>query len=386
MPNTFNDKFFARVYAIAMQALRAETNFLRGTTVVYQGMNQPNTKYGTVQIPIPVPYDDATDVTASNTPPAGQDTDATPAQISLDNWKEVSFYLTDSEVGRIESGLMAMQIPKAIDALSRTIIKSITANFTSVYNHVGTAGTTPFASSAALASQARKLLNDAGSPRLNRYMFLDSAAEANAINLAIFQKANESGSTDTLTEGIIGRRYGMEWLLENYLPSFTGGTLSNGTGKLAKINNASVSVGDTSVPMDDTTLTGTLVVGDLFTVAGDDQQYVVTAAATAAGNAIASVSFSPAAQVAWANDAVVTFVANHDVAGLAVHNEAFAFASRPLGETFQGGNMIMSIPDPHSGLVLTMEMSREHKQTKVDFSCLWGSVCAQPASAVRILG
>jgi hypothetical protein len=103
-----------------------------------------------------------------------------------------------------------------------------------------------------------------------------------------------------LREGTIKRALGFDWAVDGYLPTFTGGTLSNGTGKLALINDASVAVGDTSVPMDSGTLTGTLVVGDLFTVAGDDQQYVVTAAATASSNAIASVSFSPAAKVAWA--------------------------------------------------------------------------------------
>lgn len=386
MANTFNEKFLGRVYALATQELRRTTHFLHGSNIIYQGMNQPNRQYGTVQIPIPVPFDDATDITAASTAPAGQDIAATPAEISLDNWKEVAFHLTDAEVATIEAGLMPMQIPKAVDALARTIVKSVTAKHVGIYNHVGTAGTTPFASTATIATEARKLLNISGAPLRDRYMMVGDNAEANAINLAIFQKVNESGGSDTLTNGVIGRRIGFDWALESYLPDFTGGTLNNGTDKLALINNAAVAVGDTSVPMDSPTLTGTLVVGDLFTVAGDDQQYVVTANAAASSNAIASVSFSPPAKVAWANNAVVTFVASHEVAAIAMQREAFAFASRPTAPAFEGGNEFMSIPDPMSGLVLQMEMSREHYQTKVAFSCLWGSVLAQPSSAVRVLG
>ena len=85
------------------------------------------------------------------------------------------------------------------------------------------------------------------------------------------------------------------------------GTLSNGTGMLAKVNDATYTVGDFTVDIDDTSLTGTVVAGDIFTVAGDAQQYVVTAGATASGNAIAGMAFTPASKVAWADDAVITF-------------------------------------------------------------------------------
>lgn len=276
---------------------------------------------------------------------------------------------------------------EAIDALSRTIVKSVLDNYKGVYQHTGTPGTTPFASTTAAARSARKMLNAAGTPMAMRSLLLGFDAEENALGLPNFEKANEAGTNQIAVEAIIGRRVGFDWRTEGYMPTFTGGTLSDGTNKAALIDSAAVAVGDISVDMDETTLTGTLLKGDLFTVAGDTQQYVVTADATAAGNSI-TVSFSPAAKVAWADNAQVTFVANHEVSALAMGYQAIAFASRPLITEvgFSGGNIIRQIPDPHSGLVLNMEISREHYRTKVSFSCLWGSTLARPQSAVRILG
>lgn len=222
---------------------------------------------------------------------------------------------------------------------------------------------------------------------MDRSLLLNYDAEANALGLPIFQRVNESGDVSVMREGYIGRRLGFDWDSESYMPTFTGGTLSDGTNKAALINSATVAIGDTSVAMDSATLTGTLKAGDLFTVAGDTQQYVVTADATAAANAI-TVSFSPAAKVAWADNAAVTFVADHDLAGLAMQKQAIAFASRPLVTEvgFSGGNLVREFPDPHSGLVVSMEISREHKRTKVNFSCLWGSTLVRPQAAVRLLG
>lgn len=386
MANTIDSALVDVIYAMALKALRKKTSILRYLTVMNDQFSASE-KFGTVTVPIPAPFGDATDITPSQVPPAGNDMTPDYAQITLTNWKHTDFHLTDYEMSRLQAGTMGMQMEEAIDSLSRTIVKSVLANYTAIYNHVGTAGTTPLASNTAVIQSARRLLNENGVPEMDRAIVLNFDAEANAIGLPIFQQVDQSGSSRTLTDASIGRRIGFDWDVDAYMPSFTGGTLSDGTGKAALINDASVAIGQTSVAMDETTLTGTLVVGDLFTVAGDSQQYVVTANATAAANAI-TVSFDPPAKVAWADNAQVTFVADHDLAGLAMQRQAIAFASRPLITEvgFSGGNLVREMPDPHSGLVLNMEISREYKRTKVDFSCLWGSTVVRPESAVRILG
>ena len=90
--------------------------------------------------------------------------------------------------------------------------------------------------------------------------------------------------------------------------SFSG-TLSGTTGAgQALVNDASVTIGQTTIDLDDTSLTGTIVAGDSFTVAGDTQIYTCLTTGTASGNAISALAFTPAAEVAWANNAVVTLI------------------------------------------------------------------------------
>ena len=382
MPNTINAALVDQFYAMGLAALRKKTSILRYVNNLNDSFSGQQ-KFGSVIVPISAPYADATDVTPSQTPPAGNDTTPQYATVTLSNWKSTNFHLTDYEISRVQDGTMGMQMEEAVDSLARTIVKSILATYTSVYQYTGTAATTPFASNTAPAQAARKLLNRAGVPENNRALLLNFDAEENALGLPIFQRVNESGDASVMREGFIGRRLGMDWDSDAYMPSHTRGTLTG-----SPLVNGAVTAGATTVNIDAGSLTGTVVVGDLFTVAGDTQQYVVTANATASGNAIAGMTFSPAAVTNWADNAAVTFVATHAVAGLAIQKQAIAFASRPLITEvgFSGGNIIREYPDMESGLVLNMEISREYKRTKVDFSCLWGVTMVRPQAAVRILG
>ena len=74
-------------------------------------------------------------------------------------------------------------------------------------------------------------------------------------------------------------------------------------------------------------MTGTILTGDLMTIAG--QTYVVTADATAASNEV-SLSVYPAVPADIADNADVTFVAADSVKNVGFHTNAFAFVSRAL--------------------------------------------------------
>lgn len=388
MSNTINSLLVDRIYAMGLKALRRQTALLRYVTTYEKEVMDNSFRGDTVVVPIPSQRSDSdvTDVVPSNTPPVPSDITLRYASVTLSNWKKVNFALTDFEVSKLSAGTMSDEFSGAIDVLAGNIIRSVMANYTGIYQYAGTAGTTPFASSTASVASARKLLNISGAPMENRAIILNFDADANAIGLSLFQQYLQKGDTQTLMEGTIKRALGFDWAVDGYLPTFTGGTLSNGTSKAALINGAAT-VGDSTIDIDSGPLTGTLVVGDLFTVAGDTQQYVVTENKTASSNAISALAFSPPAKVAWADNAVVTFVADHDVAALALHRQAIAFASKPLDDvTLEGGSQIRQIPDPVSGLTLCLEITRQYKQTVAEFSCLWGSALVRPECAVRILG
>ena len=129
--------------------------------------------------------------------------------------------------------------------------------------------------------------------------------------------------------------------------------------------------------------------GDIITIAGDDQTYVLTAAATQASAATdVTLAFEPALKVALTGSEAITVKATH-VVNLAFHRDAFALAMRPLMASvadYQLGSRFISMQDPVTGLVLRLEVSRQHKQTRWAFDVLWGTQLVRPALACRLAG
>jgi P22 coat protein - gene protein 5 len=284
------------MYAMALQALRRKTTLLQ-SILRYDPYNRGEQDIAsfqgdTVVVPLPAEFSDSTvsDVVPANTPPAPNNITPNYATVTLDNWKKVDFHFTDREISNLQQGIFSDQFDAAIDALARTVVRSVWANFTGVYQFAGTAGLTPFQSNTGVVQEARKLLNLSGVPMPGRSIILGFDADANAIGLNVFQQYLQKGNTETLEEGIIRRALGFDWNIDGYLPNFTGGTLSNGTSKAALVNGA-VSVGAATMNIDSTTLTGTLVKGDLFTVAGSTQQYVVTGNSRGRGHGVTQTIF-----------------------------------------------------------------------------------------------
>jgi hypothetical protein len=386
MANIINPLLVDRIYAMGLKALRRKTQLLRYCTRYDREMGA-SFQGDTVVIPIPAVFDDSMvgDVVPSNIPPVPSDIRPQFGNVVLSNWKKVSYALTDREVSFLQTGTFTDQFDAAVDALARNIIRSVWQNFKSIYQAVGTAGVTPFATNINTIGDARRLLNLSGVPMDKRAMVLGFDADANAINLAIFQQYLQSGTTETLREAEIKRALGFDWAVDAYTPTFVGGTLSNGTAKVARMFGPQVP-GSNATDVDSTTLAGTLVKGDIFTVGTDPQQYVVTSDTSASGNAIA-FSYFPANTRLWVDDEVVTFLPDHAIAGLAMHPQAIAFASKPLDNViFEGGSMIRQFSDAVSGLTVKLEISRQYQQTVAEFSCLWGSNILRPECAVRILG
>ena len=333
-------------------------------------------KGNSVDIPIPSAVTSVA-VSPSPTPPANADTNTTSVSVPLDQWYEAPFYLTDKEQMEVMAGLIPMQASEAIKSLANRVDTYIMNQmYPGVYGYTGTAGTTPFATATTDATQSRKVLNQQLAPMQDRRFVIDPDAEANALDLRAFQDMSFSGSPMGLIEGNIERKLGFTWWMDQNVVTHTAGTA---TGAL--VNNASVAIGDESVPVDGGT--GTIVVGDIFTVAGDTQTYTATAAV--ANTASGTLAFSPPARVAWADNAAITLKASH-VVNLAFHRDAFAFANRPLADQQFPGAIMQSATDPVSGLSLRLEVTRQHKQTRWSFDLLYGGVLVRADLATRLAG
>ena len=374
-----------QILARSVEVLRRRSHMARSVTTAYS--LSPSQKGKTVDVEIP-PSASAAAITASNSIPANTDTTASTVAITLDKWYGADFHMSDQEQTQVlkDGNFFPAAAAASLAAVVDQVDDDILGLHVDVYNAGGTAGTTPFASNAnAWTTGARKLLNDGKAPAADRHVVLNSDAEANAVALSEFRDLSQSGDEGVIVEGEIGRKLGAMWHLNQGVIAFTGGTLTNGSGKLAKVNDASYSVGESTVDIDDSSLSGTVVKGDIFTVAGDTQQYAVTANATASSNAIAGMAFTPTSKVAWADNAVITFVADHD-ANLSFNSGAFALATAPFENVDSALGLTQSIVDPLSGLTIRLEVSRQYKQTRWEFDVLYGVKTLRAELAAKILG
>jgi hypothetical protein len=336
----------------------------------------------TIDIPIPSSIT-ANAVVPGTTSQAVTDLTPTKATITLNQWYEAAFNLTDEELKNVEeNNLMPMQASEAIKALANkvdTYIMNLASSATNgISQNGGTAGTTPFASNLDAYLAARKELNNSAAPMDDRYCVINADAEAEALSLEAFQNAAWRGDTDGIIRGQIGQKLGATWVVDQNVQTHIN---ANGTPTSWLANGVGISAGATSMAVDGGS--NQFVVGDIFTVAGDTTSHVVTAGTSTL------ITFTPGLGAAVADNAALTFTASAAAfaRNLLFHRDAFAFASRPLEDGMMvGGDNVMSNVDPVSGLSLRVEVSREFKQTRVSYDILYGGALVRPELASLILG
>lgn len=386
MANIFTS-IIPKIIAMGLMTLR-ETCLM--PQLVSSNYENETRKVGdTIDFPLPAPQA-VTDVVPSNVPVVPNSTTITTVPLVLDKWKRTNFFLTDKQQAEIDTGnFRGMQIAEAARALANKINIDILAEYKGIYGYVGTAGTTPFETTTEAATDARKVLAAQLCPKPMRRAILNADAEANALSLAAFQDVDKAGSDSTKLEGEIGRKFGIDWYMEDATPTHTSTPFTAGA---ATVNGAQpVGAGSTdngrtgTLSIAKATNPSNLVEGDIISIAGDTQTYVVRADVTLiVGNT--TVSISPALKQATVGGEVITLRASH-VVNMVFRPEAFAFANRPAdGQMFTGGNQFGQITDPVTGISLALEVSRQDKQTVWDFSVLYGAKLIRPELGVRIAG
>lgn len=370
MANTLTpiiDKLIARGLAV----LRENAIMPRLVNSTYS--NIARDRGDTITVPIAADITAAT-VSPSNTLAAAGDTTLTSKTISLNQWKHAGFFLTDQQITQIDIDNMNMlQGDEAVRSLANNVDSYILGLYKGIYSQAGTAATTPFASNVNdWTTGARTKLNTFKAPMDDRAVVLDADAEGNAINNRALQDASWRGTSEGIVFGDIGYALGASWHLDQNVPTHT-----SGGGASWLVNNASSAIGDTTVPIDGGS--GTPLAGDLFTVAGSSQQFVVVSYATS------TITFEPALTVALTDNAALTIAATH-VVNVAFQRNAFGFAMAPLMDSRLNSPNMQQVTDEKTGLTMRLEVTRQEKQWKFDYDILYGATLLRPAVACRILG
>lgn len=383
MPNTlgyYDPLFYAQEALIQLEKALG----LAGR--VYRGYDkEPNQLGGTIAIKTPSVFA-ATDVNTS-TGGTTQNVTTESTSITLSNWKEVKFGLTDKELSFTGEQIISDHIRPAAYALADSIDQSLAALYLDIPWVKTLTSTVAVSDILTVRNQQFDLrvpLADEG----NMHFMIDGKAEADLLANAAFAQFQGAGAygIEAQLRGFLGRRYGYEFFANQNTPSHTTGT---GGADMAGVASAAL-IGAKTMDISGLTSGATIEKGDTFTIAGHTQHYVVTADITATGGTATGIAFEPGLEAATAGTEVATIEIGTTAATknqcLAFHRNAFALAMAPLSDM---GNMlgakIATVTDPVSGLSLRSRLfyDGEKSTVKVALDALWGVKTLNRNMAVR---
>ena len=340
----------------------------------------------TINITLPTNYA-AKAVTPGAAPVAGDAAAPVKSSLVVDQFWDVSTNITDKQLGEIQRGVFGAEQDAMVVALVEKINATIYAETKKFYNVAGTAGTNPFATNEDPLLDAIQRLDDERAPITGRVGILSPAAKNKAMKIGSITRADARGDGSPLITGILGNAYGVDVMMDQLVgshastPLTAGAATANGAQAIGAGSTDGGRSGTLSVAK--ATNAAPLVAGDVLIIAGQSQTYVVNADVTLAiGNT--TVSVSPALRTALAGGEVITLIASHQINPV-MSPDAITFASRPLA-TLSGIGQLQTLTDPQTGISLTVELQRQHYQSKLAIAALWGVKSFRPEYGARLMG
>jgi hypothetical protein len=309
-------------------------------------------------------------------------TDITPSDIpiTLDNWKEAVFSLSDKEIAEIDTD--AKVLPPTMD---RAVIAHGDGVDTWVLLKLAQSAYTAAANSgpavAADIVDMRTALNvNNVDPRERRAVY-SHTLDGELMKVAAFQNADQRGDTDGMMEGQLGRKFGFDNWSSGNMPTITKGDAATRTVNGAHTATPGFSGGLSTIAT--TGGTGDHLPGDLITFAGDTQVYCCES--VAAGGV--SVTISPMLKISLTGGEAVSYAggyATSAVGALGFHRSAFALATRPLQTQTTPGTIVSQATDSVSGVSLRMTIEYANKQVYWSIDMLYGGRVVYPEAIYRM--
>ena len=384
MANNLTD-LIPQIHIRVLEVARESAIMARAVTNEYG--TEARSKGETIKINVPNDYEAAPITPSPQIPGANNDIDPINTDLVMNQWEGASNELTEKDMREIVEQGKSRMIDGLVRAVVNKVDQQVLGNYVKVFNTTGVAGTTPFLNDTLPVKESNRMLSTGRAPKgMARNLVADEFAYANATDLPKFQRANEFADDAVIRMAQVPFTLGFNWWEDQNVLTHT----STATGTYAI--DAAGAIGDETVTVDNGSgaLPAVMVVGDVFTIAGSTQQYAVTS--YTAGTTDAVVGIVPKLDQAVADGDAITLVENNNATiNLAFHPEAFHLAVRPTNQLGLGmqGRMVYPtqvVSDPISGLNLTLKFFEGYHQTLVEVSALWGSACARPAYATRILG
>jgi len=329
--------------------------------------------------------------------------------LAVASQKHIGVNFTTAELTMQLDDFAERVLKPRISQLASSIDADVANSFKSIYNSVGTPGTTP--STSLVLLQAQQKLNENAAVMAPRYATVNPAANAGLVEgmKGLFNP------TDTISRqfknglmgtGVLGYE---EISMSQSIKQHTTGTRS--TSDTILVNGTISTQGATTISIDGGTGSATVAVGDVFTIAGvfavnpqtrestgSLQQFVVTEANTASSGAWTNIKISPAIYtsthpLATVNSfpqdgAAVTFLGAASTGyaqNLVYHKDAITFATADL---LLPQGVDMASRQVHNGISLRVvrqyDINNDRMPCRIDV--LYGYGVIRPQMACRLWG
>jgi hypothetical protein len=325
--------------------------------------------------------------------------------LTVANQKHIGVNFTTAELTMQLDDFAERVLKPRISQLASSIDADVANAYATIGNTVGTPGTTPSTSAVLLAAQQK--LNENAAVMSPRYATVNPAANAGLVEgmKGLFNP------TDTVSKqfknGMMGTGVlGFEEInMSQSIKQFTTGTRTSGTTAAAV-----TAEGATSISLTGLGNAGTVLAGDVFTVAdcfavnpqtrestGSLFQFVALASVTASAGGAATVTVAPIYSAAHALATVNTLPANSKAAtfvgaantqyaqNLIYHKDAITFATADL---LLPQGVDMASRQVHNGISLRVvrqyDINNDRMPCRIDV--LYGYSTIRPQMAVRMWG
>jgi len=329
--------------------------------------------------------------------------------LTVSEQAHIGLTFTSAELTMELDDFAELIIKPRVSQLAASIDADIATVYKSIYNTVGTPGTTPGTSLVLL--QAQRKLNEYAAPMDARYAAINPAANTELVEgtkglfnpVEVIARQFKKG---IISSDILGYD---EINMTQSIVNHTNGTRSTSDNIL--VNGAVTTQGSTTINLDGGTGSATINKGDVFVIdnvymvnpqtreiMGDLQQFVCTSTSTASGGAWTSVEVSPpmyTADHALAtinafpqNNAAVAFVGAGGLSfpqNIIYHKDAITFATADL---ILPKGVDMASRQVHNGVSMRLlrqyDVNNDQLATRLDV--LYGFATIRPEVAVRLVG
>jgi len=278
--------------------------------------------------------------------------------------------------------IMQAQFAQAMRTLTNEIETDLTALYLGASRAYGTAGTTPFSTAGDFtdAAFANKILKDNGATGLDNQLVVNTAASATMIGKQ--SRVDMQGSDSMLRQGVILDTGGMAIRESAQIM-----TPAAGTGASATTNTAGYAIGATVITLASAG-TGTIIVGDVVTFAGDGNKYVVASGDADVSDGGTITLAAPGLRQAIPASAVAITVVAAAARNMAFARSAIALATRApaLPDEGDSADDRMIITDPRSGLSFEVSMYRQYRQVQYEVAMAWGVKAVKTEHIGLLLG